>query len=406
MTTARMLRRGASFLLIVLLQLLRCSGSGSPSLAGFAPMFAEPSARSADNMPIGNGELVANVLVNASDGSLTLLLGRSDAMSSLAMPIKVGRIKMMLQPSPFARVETFAQVLHLENGTLGITARGSNNQVVQARLWVDAFAGVGQHADTAAVLHMQLNSSAPVSVSVVTDLWRGAGVRNSTKNFTGSCYSTCSDWQLLDGDTVTPPSDLRRDEVASWHIRNTMSIVNSTLRAQHLDELVSSRPDPLLHRTTGALVTLHRHSTTRWEAAVFTSTTRLARSEEWLPSIRKSAAAARQLGTPTVSLSRTVGWWARFWDRSWLVVTNRTASEGSTARVQAFNTSRGYALSRYLGAIQSRGRLPTRFNGGTVTWGSPRSGENPDYRFWGGAYWFQNTRKIVILSRFTCCPSR
>ena len=194
-----MLRRGALGSLIVLLQLLRCSGSGSgsPSLAGFAPMFAEPSARSADNMPIGNGELVANVLVNASDGSLTLLLGRSDAMSSLAMPIKVGRIKMMLQPSPFARVETFAQVLHLENGTLGIPARGSNNQVVQARLWVDAFAGVGQHADTAAVLHMQLNSSAPVSVSVVTDLWRGTGVRNSTKNFTGSCYSTCSDWQLL-----------------------------------------------------------------------------------------------------------------------------------------------------------------------------------------------------------------
>ena len=54
-------------------------------------------------------------------------------------------------------------------------------------------------------------------------------------------------------------------------------------------------------------------------------------------------------------------------------------------RERAFNVTRGYAVSRYLNAIQSRGTFPIHHNGGTVTWGSPRAHENPDYRFWGGA---------------------
>jgi hypothetical protein len=50
---------------------------------------------------------------------------------------------------------------------------------------------------------------------------------------------------------------------------------------------------------------------------------------------------------------------------------------------------------RYLGAIQSRGNLAVHFNGGTVAWGwTGSSHANPDNRFWGGGYWFQNTRML------------
>ena len=93
-------------------------------------------------MPIGNGELVANVWVNASDGALSMLLGRSDAWSSLAMPLKVGRLKLHLAPSPFVRPDSFAQRLHLENGTIDVAARRGNLSV-STRLWVDSAAGIG-----------------------------------------------------------------------------------------------------------------------------------------------------------------------------------------------------------------------------------------------------------------------
>ena len=102
------------------------SSATMSSLSTFSPSFDTPSAAIADNMPIGNGELVANIWVNASDGSLSVLLGRSDAWSSLAMPIKVGRLKLLVHPSPFLRPDSFTQKLHIENGTIEISARRGN----------------------------------------------------------------------------------------------------------------------------------------------------------------------------------------------------------------------------------------------------------------------------------------
>jgi len=63
---------------------------------------------------------------------------------------------------------------------------------------------------------------------------------------------------------------------------------------------------------------------------------------------------------------------------------------------------RGYRLSRYLVACCERGAFPIKFNGGLFTTDWPeipgKSGPadpvkpDADYRRWGGAYWFQNTR--------------
>jgi hypothetical protein len=54
-----------------------------------------------------------------------------------------------------------------------------------------------------------------------------------------------------------------------------------------------------------------------------------------------------------------------------------------------------YALQRWVTACGSRSIYPVKFNGSifTVEW---REGEelrsDPDYRRWGGGYWWQNTR--------------
>ena len=211
--------------------------------------FASPSNVLADNMPLGNGELTSNAWVNASDGALSLLLGRSDAWSSLAMPIKVGRIKLRLRPSPFVKPDAFSQTLHLENGSISIFAR-RGDLAVSARLWVDSAAGVRPHTSSAAVVFVELNASAPVAASVALDLWRGVGVRNATVNFTGSCYSTCTKWQLIDGDTIASPASLLRGEVAAWAVRNTRSFYRRTLDDHMLGALANSTIDPLLHRTS------------------------------------------------------------------------------------------------------------------------------------------------------------
>ena len=176
-------------------------------------------------------------------------------MVATAMPIKVGRIKLRLRPSPFVKPDAFSQTLHLENGSISILAR-RGDLAVSARLWVDSAAGVRPHTSSAAVVFVELNASAPVAASVALDLWRGVGVRNATVNFTGSCYSTCTKWQLIDGDTIASRASLRRGEAAAWAVRNTRSFYRRTLDDHMLGALANSTIDPLLHRTSGALVTL------------------------------------------------------------------------------------------------------------------------------------------------------
>ena len=61
--------------------------------------------------------------------------------------------------------------------------------------------------------------------------------------------------------------------------------------------------------------------------------------------------------------------------------------------------SRAYTLQRYVAAAAGRGNYPIKFNGSIFTWdhrtenkGKVRN--NPDYRRWGPAFWFQNTRHM------------
>ncbi|HUU69767.1 MAG TPA: DUF5703 domain-containing protein, partial [Planctomycetota bacterium] len=49
-----------------------------------------------------------------------------------------------------------------------------------------------------------------------------------------------------------------------------------------------------------------------------------------------------------------------------------------------------YALQRFIGACAGRGGSPIKFNGTIFT----VQGPDPDYRAWGGPYWFQNTRLV------------
>ena len=83
-------------------------------------------------------------------------------------------------------------------------------------------------------------------------------------------------------------------------------------------------------------------------------------------------------------------WWSEFWNRSWILV----EAGDSTAET----VTRGYVLQRFMNACSGRGGSPIKFNGSIFTveakpGASPETPDgDPDYRQWGGCYWFQNTR--------------
>jgi hypothetical protein len=219
-----------------------------PSVAAFDSSFSAPSFDGpSKNMPVGNGEVVANVWVDGvRNGSLALLLGRSDVFSGDVQPLKLGRLRVELEPNPFSswfttgNRTTFSQRLDLQRAMILITAG-----TVHIRVWSDI------HGPDS--VHVEIDSpGVKTSVAISIDSWRieptYVDCRNNAR---GPCESNLT----LPADTFVDDSYYADPYYSlAWYRRNEHSVFASTLTEQKLGDLASRAPDPLMNRTSGAIV--------------------------------------------------------------------------------------------------------------------------------------------------------
>ena len=83
----------------------------------------------------------------------------------------------------------------------------------------------------------------------------------------------------------------------------------------------------------------------------------------------------------------------------WIIyVDGKVVAKRDTESAPASEVTSGYVLQRFMNACSGRGASPIKFNGSIFTvekvpGASPDTPDgNPDWRCWGGPYWFQNTR--------------
>src|SRR5215469_18925646 len=110
-----------------------------------------------DSMPIGNGDIAANVWTE-TNGDLVLLVAKSDSLTEWGKLVKLGRVRVQLSPNPFVGTTNFTQTLHLENGSMEIKS-GENS----LRIWVDA-----NHP----VILVEANLETPTEFQARLELWR------------------------------------------------------------------------------------------------------------------------------------------------------------------------------------------------------------------------------------------
>ncbi|MGW8257125.1 MAG: DUF5703 domain-containing protein, partial [Thermoguttaceae bacterium] len=124
----------------------------------------------------------------------------------------------------------------------------------------------------------------------------------------------------------------------------------------------------------------------RLRLAMFTHTITPANGTEWLAAIEKNAAKVESIEIDKLRSAHRK-WWDQFWNRSWIRASGTPAAEAAT---------RAYVLQRFVTAGAGRGQFPIKFNGSIFTVDGVYNGVNhgPDFRRWGGCYWFQNTRLI------------
>jgi len=195
-----------------------------------------------------------------------------------------------------------------------------------------------------------------------------------------------------------------------WYHRNTRSLYPVCLQVQHLDALKGKFTDPLLNLTFGASlrgVNMAKDGQNaikssspakRQQLSVCVLAQRTATPDAWLKDLEKLEKTALRQTFDQARLA-TSAWWHTFWNRSWVFVDENTeASQSGTHSATPSLLTQGYVLQRFMNAGSGRGGSPIKFNGSIFCvekspGASPTTADgDPDWRNWGGSYWFQNTR--------------
>src|SRR5678815_1576541 len=116
-------------MMILILCVLWTTGAGAdevhPSLEKYNVVWDSPSVDSAGSMPLGNGDIGANVWVE-KNGDLLFYISKTDAwtedVQSPVGLVKVGRVRVKLTPNPYADAKEFRQTLELEKGRIVVSA--------------------------------------------------------------------------------------------------------------------------------------------------------------------------------------------------------------------------------------------------------------------------------------------
>lgn len=334
-------------------------------------------------MPLGNGSSGINVWVT-EDGTIRLYLAMTGTYSENARLLKVGRVAIRFDP-PLA-TGRFSQVLDAAAGEIRIAGSDSAGRDTPALTVCVRF-------DTdEPVLQLHYDSAIARNVVVEMEPWR-TEPREIPRDGTPEIHSAYGLSGGPDAVIVTPDDVFEGlDEAIAWCHHNRTSVWRKNMELQGLESLCEDSRDPLLGLTFGAQVSGDRllpEGPTRLRSSRAAASGRLdvrmhlMRADDtaqWLEAVRSRH----------VSRMPTNGAAAR---RVWSEVEAR-----SFVRVAGFDEAESvnaaYRYQRYLFAWAARGEYPIKFNGSlfTVDWGVEGEAYDPDYRRWGGHFWFQNTR--------------
>ncbi|HXI72654.1 MAG TPA: DUF5703 domain-containing protein [Verrucomicrobiae bacterium] len=348
-------------------------------LNNYNEVWTTPSTNgSPGSMPIGNGDVTANVWVE-NGGDLMMYIGKSDSWSEGTRLLKIGRTRIHFTPNPFALGASFKQTLDFYHGEIDVAAGPPGSQIY-LRVWIDA---------NQPVIRVEATGDQSFTMTCSNEVWRSSPYTATDGNDppSGGWRGVNNGWTETADAVLSLP-----DRLVSYH-RNATSLYQTILAGENLNGLWTSVPDPYINRTFGATIkstnlskvsnyTLQSAAGTHFMVSIYPYTAQTGTATGWQNQMSNLVA---QVDATDLETARTnhFNWWDAFWNRSWIFI---------SGDANAVAVTRGYLEQRFMEACQGRGKYPIKFNGGTFTF--DYNGQNGDYRRWGPGYWHQNTRHL------------
>lgn len=300
--------------------LLIASFVRAQELSAYDVVWRTPSADATGSMPIGNGEVGANVWCTP-DGRLHCYVARTDAFSEASRLLKLGALTFAVTPMPTS--PGFEQRLLLEQGCIQVTL-GSGDDKVVLQLFVDADSDV---------IHVTSDSTRPHTLQAQARSWRLDDKRLRGEELQSS-------WTMKDAPddlAITESADLALDVAGAeggshvgWLHHDRSSVVGFTAARQGLP--AASVEDLLIDRAFGLLMSAA-------ERMLLFNPVPGAIDISTAPAIRHALRIAAPCLQPTTqdawvthaqgllaatdsatAQQRTAAWWRAFWQRSFVFV--------------------------------------------------------------------------------------
>lgn len=257
-------------------------------------VWRSPSKDASGSMPIGNGEVGLNVWVE-ENGDLLFYVSRTDAWSEASRLMKLGRVRVRIEPNPFVTGKVFLQELVLRDGRISIKAEN-----LDLNLFVDA---------EKPVIHISGQGISSYKATATLETWR-----TTRRKLEG--MELASSWTMQDAPIpVWESADvLKTDGNAQvlYH-RNESTIVPFTLAHQSLNP--AGVKDPIKDRTFGLRLEQTNHAN-GFTIAIAAESLQTKDAETFEKALKTRISESKI----SDAAPRTVRWWNAFWDRSHIFV--------------------------------------------------------------------------------------
>jgi alpha-L-fucosidase 2 len=217
------------------------------ALEKYNVVWDSPSKDAWGTMPAGNGDLSLNVWMEES-GDLLFYIGKTDSWDDNCRLLKLGRVRVRLNPNPLLKSKVFKQTLRLSEAAVEIKC-GQGQEQVELKVWADA-----NHP----VIHVAVKSKKPVEATATVELWRTEPYELPTIEVSDVHFDHYVPGNKHFPTIVEPDTVLTglKDRIG-WYHHNRKS-VGPALAAKLQDMEGFKQEDPILHRTFGAVITAER----------------------------------------------------------------------------------------------------------------------------------------------------
>lgn len=361
------------------------------------------SINSSESMPCGGGDIGLNVWVEKGD--VLCYVSRSGTFDENNEFVKLGRIRIKLNPNPFEGDE-FEQKLQLNDGYIQIKGK---NGILEASLkvWVNVFQPE---------IFFDIESNHSVDAEVFYENWRYKDLPLRP----GESFANSYKWAPFE-DLRKPKDSVRFDNagILFYHRNKPGTVFDVTVEQQGLDSIKNLLYNPLKNLTFGGFmwgkgmetgeVGYGKYLDTGYkfwslktkkpekkhEIALCLYTEQTNDVKIWEEKLFGHVEKAFR--TRHKAEQQSVSWWNEYWKKSFIIIESENTDENAIAWQVGLN----YQLFRYMLGCNAYGSYPTKFNGGLFTYDPCFTDSNrcftPDYRNWGGGTFTAQNQRLVYF---------